>query len=384
MSIELTQRNATLQDMVATLTLQQEAKHDAVVPAAAIKSVGGTLVVDGMGPDGPVGEAGMFQPTRIMDGDLADKLGIPVAYLRRLREQRIDLFDANVNGWMRGSVSPTAVTDIEPDGRNFLLRTFLDPDGGVGIGRALLSDSYRALDNLDMVTAVFAGIREAGVDVEVQSCDVTETRMAVKITAPEVQALAPQLLKGYRSPFTGNEGSDNPVMFAGLVFANSETGGGAYTVVPRIVAQVCTNGMCIKRDAMREVHLGSKQEEGVVKWSTATHERTLELVASKTRDAVTTFLDVDYMTMVIDRLEEKASVKITDPAKAVELVGTTLRYTEEQRAGILDHFIKGGQVTAGGIMQAVTSFAQVVEDADVAWDLEMSALTALDLAAQAA
>ena len=99
-----------------------------------------------------------------------------------------------------------------------------------------------------------------------------------------------------------------------------------------------------------------------------------------TRDAVATFLDEDYMTMVVDRLTEKAATPITDPAKAVEFIGSQLRYTEEQRAGILDHFIKGGQVTAGGFMQAVTSFAQTVADPDASFELEMSAMDALELA----
>ena len=69
-------------------------------------------------------------------------------------------------------------------------------------------------------------------------------------------------------------------------------------------------------------------------------------------------------------------------AKAVELVGTTLRYTEEQRAGILDHFIKGGQTTAGGVFQAVTSFVQELDDADIAFELEALAMRALDIAAR--
>jgi hypothetical protein len=48
---------------------------------------------------------------------------------------------------------------------------------------------------------------------------------------------------------------------------------------------------------------------------------------------------------------------------------------------ILDHFIKGGDLTAGGIMHAVTSAAQVQDDGDAAWDMENTALEALQLAA---
>ena len=61
--------------------------------------------------------------------------------------------------------------------------------------------------------------------------------------------LAPALLAGYRTPFTGAAGADNPVVFAGFVITNSETGCGAFTLTPRLVVQVCRNGMTITRDA---------------------------------------------------------------------------------------------------------------------------------------
>src|SRR5262249_9700803 len=71
----------------------------------------------------------------------------------------------------------------------------------------------------------------------------------------------------------------------------------------------------------------------------------------------------------------------SDPVATVELVATTLSFTPEQPATILDHFIRGGQPTAGGIMQAVISAAQTVADADVAHAREAAGLRALDIAA---
>jgi len=49
--------------------------------------------------------------------------------------------------------------------------------------------------------------------------------------------------------------------------------------------------------------------------------------------------------------------------------------------GKLEHFIRGGDLTAGGVMHAVTSAAQIQDDADTAHEMESSALRALDLAA---
>ena len=50
-------------------------------------------------------------------------------------------------------------------------------------------------------------------------------------------------------------------------------------------------------------------------------------------------------------------------------------------AGKLTHFIRGGDVTAGGVMHAVTSVAQILPDADTAHEMESLALRALDIAA---
>ena len=105
--------------------------------------------------------------------------------------------------------------------------------------------------------AVLDGVRQSGASVQVDGCDLTDRRMYVRVVCEQVRAPARALLDGYRSPFTGTSGADNPVVFAGFVITNSETGCGAFSLTPRLVVQVCRNGMMITRDAMRVVHLGS-------------------------------------------------------------------------------------------------------------------------------
>jgi hypothetical protein len=57
-----------------------------------------------------------------------------------------------------------------------------------------------------------------------------DPRMHVRVVCEQVSSLAPALLAGYRSPFTGAAGADNPVVFSGFVISNSETGCGAFTL----------------------------------------------------------------------------------------------------------------------------------------------------------
>jgi len=135
------------------------------------------------------------------------------------------------------------------------------------------------------------------------------------------------------------------------------------------------------KDAMRAVHVGERLSEGAINWSEETQAKTLELITLKSRDAVQTFLDIDYMTKVIRSMEDQAQAELSDkPQHVVQWVGKKLSFSDETIDGVLDHFIRGGQMTAGGIMQAVTSFAQTVPDGDRAASLEDSAFRALELA----
>jgi len=239
------------------------------------------------------------------------------------------------------------------------------------------------IDNLDVLMAALDGLRQCGVPAEIDGCDLTPRRMYVRVVSPAVRALAPGLLAGYRSPFTGQSGADNPMVFAGWVLSNSETGCGAFTITPRLVVQVCANGMTITKDALRAVHLGGRLDDGVIRWSGDTQQRNLELITAKARDAVTTFLDTRYVERKISEMSEASGQPIADPQETIEIISQRLRFTDDQQKTILNHFIRGGDLTAGGVMNAVTSAAQTLADADAAHEMEAQAVPALELAARA-
>lgn len=370
----LTARHATLADLAALLRDQHASKLDVVVPAGQIRATGGYLRIEGTGqavltPDGVDTGAGMFRPTGTCDAQVADKLGIPAGYLRRTREHHVDLYDVNVNTWL-----------ADDPARRFLVRTLRGSDRP-GVARALLSDAYRFTDNLDVLMAVLAGIKASGAQTRIVSADLSEQRMYVAIRSDDIAVHAPRLLAGYTSPFTGARGADNPVVFAGMVVSNSETGHGSFAITPRIVAQVCDNGMTITRDMLREVHLGGRLDQGVIRWSAGTEQAALDLVTAKARDAVTTFLDTDYLTKTITAIERESGVRVEDVNATLEYVGKQLRFTTEQQQKILAHFIDGGQRTSGGVLHAVTSTAQTLHNADDAYDMERNGLRAMSLAA---
>lgn len=417
--ITLTARNASLMDLQAVLKDQRARSLDVVAGASKFRARDGMIVVSGaeqvMDETGITDPNGTYLPTEVADEGLGEKLGIPRAYMRLMRDQRPDLWDANVNGWLHGAAGDAdaafgwladnpgedpadcPVRDVPGYEKPLMLRILRGDTSGGGVLRAVLSDRFARIDNLDVLVAALSGVRDAGLGGQVTSCDLSERRMYVVIESPEIRAMAPALLAGYRNPFDngierwrevanreglGYEPGTEPVVHAGLVISNSEVGNGSFTVTPRFVFQICRNGLRITADMLRKVHLGEQMDEGVIQWSTSTQRKALELVASKTQDAVAAFLSPAYIEAQVGKLEELAGAPVKNPAETIQVIAKAAAFPTELADNILAAFIAGGQLTAGGVMQAVTAVAQTVEDADLAALLESEAVPVLAHAAR--
>ncbi len=410
-----TARNTDIADMMAVLTEQKAIKVDAVVPATALRSRDGAIELSGIEPvvdDNGVTDAnGLYLPTKAADATIADKLGIGLKYLRRLRaDGRFDLYDANVNGLLHGKTKRTingATTRIHAaDKRSFLVRTFVPRDGGRRVLRAMLSDRYEIFDNLDVLTAVMAGVRQADAEVEIRSCDLTESSMHCKVYSPGVAALAPHFLRGYRNPFAnpeleaqrakisteidsirqaaafegmGYEHGEEPVMFAGFRFSNSEIGKGAVTIKPELYVKMCRNGYTLPLLGDSKMHLGAKQEPGSVTWSLDTQRKQLDVLAAKTRDLVAKWLSPAFVEAQVENIERRATTAVHEPDKTIKVVSQKLGFSDAEREGILAHFVSAGQLSAAGIANAITSYSQTVADPDRADELDDRALASLVL-----
>ncbi|WP_216892192.1 hypothetical protein [Nocardia alni] len=404
MSVPTCIRHAELSDMVALLERQQAAKVDLVVPAAAIHAREGFLKLSGVPPvldeRGVTAVDGRYRPTSAADSQIAAKLEIPGRYLTRLRaDERLDLYDANVNGLLHGLPSIA-----EADQRSFLLRLFTGDPGGEGVLRAFLSDRYGMIDNLDVLTAVLDGIRAADADARIRDCDLSETSMHCKVYAPKVSALAPNFLTGYRNPFAnpdleadrqrvastvdfwrplaaregqGYRPGSEPVVFAGFRFSNSETGHHALTLKPELVVRICGNGLTLPIFAQTRRHLGERLTDDPHRWSQDTYRKKLAVITAETRDTVTEWLSPAFLAEQVAELEERAAAPVREPEKTLEVVSKKLGFTDTERSGVLAHFIAAGQLSAAGIANAVTSYSQTVPDparADALDDLALPAM----------
>lgn len=410
-------RNSDLETMIQKLTAQQAVKVDLVVPAEKLRSRNGQFVVTGQDPylsnegvtdvngNYRIADRALSQVAERVKIDPKDKRdnGIPVRYLRKLHQSRPDVFDATVNSLFAGRTVRRADGNQEivypADSRSFLLRTFKGYDESEGLVRAFLSDRFGIVDHLDVAAACLEGIRAAGAEVEFHSCNLNDSNMSVSVYSPQVSALAPKFLEGYRNPFANpelekarqeiqswrnvaaREGMDylagkEPVVFAGFQFGNSETGNGKSYLRPKLMIKVCRNGLTLPAFEVSRIHIGAQLEQGAVQWSRDTQAKALDLIKGQARDAVEQWLSPEFLAERVNELEVMAGAEILEPEKAIEVVGKELAFTDAEREGIFKHFLSGRQFTAAGVTNAITSFSQTVADFERADALDAMAVSA--------
>jgi hypothetical protein len=302
-------------------------------------------------------EETIFSLTKNCKEDVSSKLGIPSKFYQRLETSQTDMLDYNVSELLKR----------EPG--TYFLRSF-QSDDGTGIARAFLSDSYRVIDNLDVLTAALSSIKDTGVNIKIESCDITESSMHARFYLPDVEVKAPELLENYR-------GSRNPLsndggIFGGFSIRNSETGRGKFSITPRLIVGACRNGMVFKQDATSRIHLGSKMEAGIVKSSQETMDKEYSLIMSEIKDAVNTFSSKEFLEGKINRILGN-NHRIAKPQEAIENVVKWSGLPNELTDDLLSAFIDGGDVTRFGIAQAMTWVAYDHADAELALELESSA-----------
>lgn len=384
-----TLRKTDFETLLATLDEQQERKVDVVLPATNLCFSEGNLRVlrSDLDPeltaDGVKSPVQVYAPTDVFDEGASERIGMPRKFLRDLRTQGwTDIIDGTLNALIHGKrltrpsdgSQPTGEWLREPLGKSVMVRALKDADGGpTGTARALLSNSYKIVDHIETLRAAMRGMAAAGLGAQnITQCDLTGRRMYVRVEAPEIKAYAPELLKNYRSPFRPElTGEQLPVVHAGFVLTNSETGHGSFSVYPQFTVEVCTNGMTVTRDAVSARHLGARLDDGVIRYSERTRQANLTLITSQAEDAVRTFLDAAYMQRVLDEMTEKAVAPLTGTAeKAVKEITQKID-CPALYDDVLTMFIKGGDISQGGLVHAVTAAAQSADiDADTAFQME--------------
>lgn len=275
-------------------------------------------------------------------------LGIPARYYDKMRQEHPELLAANVNGWFQHNPQTRMVRTLD------------------GVARAFLSDRYRRIDNFEIAEAVLPIISDIQ-DARIESCEVTDERMYIKVVNPRLQT----------------EVTPGDIVQSGILITNSEVGMGSMAIQPLVYRLVCTNGMVVNDAATRRYHIGRGNQSGedYTLYSDATLAADDRALMLKVQDTVKAAVDQVRFEKVVKMMRDAKDAKITtnDIPQMIELAATDYGMSKKEGSGILDHLIRGGDFTLYGLANAVTRAAQDVESYDRSTEMESIGYTILGM-----
>jgi len=332
----------TLQSFAEELDRQQRAKRDLLVETTTMKispSSNSLLLEYGPSTTAPDGFIESFGINEIAHRQIGEHLGIPAKYYDKMRSEYPELLAQNVNGWFEQTPSRRMIRTLD------------------GTTRAFLSDKYRRIDNFEVAETVFPIIQSMK-DATIESCEVTDAKMYLKVVNPRLTA---EVVPG-------------DVVQAGILITNSETGQGSVSVSPLIYRLVCSNGMIVPDSALRKYHVGRVNEatDNFDIYRNETIEADDKAFLMKIEDTVRTVVDNTRFNAIVEKMRGSKDMKMNarNVPSIVELTTKEYGITQNDGDGILGHLIQGGDLSLYGLANAVTRHSQDVQSYDHATELE--------------
>lgn len=330
----------TLDELGAELMAQQATKVDYV---ADTRRVGfydredGDFGVSIDMPDGLLD----FGVNDIAHEQIGTRVGIPRKYYDRMRADAPQLLTRNVEHWFSN----------EPEDRMF--RTL---QGNV---RAVVSNRFRALDNLDLLQHLLPVLRETD-GLEYWVTALTPERMYIRATLPRLQA----------------DVKVGDTVQAGVEISNSEVGRGSLQVKPWILRLDCLNGLTTQV-ALRKYHAGRRIEQtedalGIFRDETLRADDTaFFMMAADMAKAALTKVTFDR---IVEQLRETATGEaIVKPVAAVKVIAKQLDLREEEGDTLLSFLASGGDLSQWGAVNALTETAKYADTFERVTELEAKA-----------
>jgi hypothetical protein len=281
-----------------------------------------------------------FVTTEHTHGQIAQRLNIPTKYYRRMQTEAPQLLAGNVNHWLQEN----------PETR--MIRTLGDT------ARAFLSNRYRCIDNNEIAETVLPVLAEFGDGLKIASIGLTDSRLYIKVVNERMQL---------------DVKVGDPVQ-AGVIVSNSEIGLGSIRIEPLVYRLACTNGMAIPEKGMKKYHTGrafENDEEAYEIFTDETKQAEDKALLLKVRDMVHAATSEALFAQIVDQMRESTERKIEgNPVEAVQVLADKFSMNKPEQSSVLTHLIQGGDLTAYGLLNAITRTAQDMESYDRATELE--------------
>lgn len=266
-------------------------------------------------------------------GQMADRMGIPQRYLRSL---------ASGEPWAIALAAYLLNQHSDWTQRSrVLVRTV-----GTQV-RGILSDSYRRLNSVEILTAFVQ--EAAGQGAVISDAYMNDTKVWAETILP--------------TPITvPTKNNGDVVIFAGARFSTSDYGDGAVDMRAFLLNGACLNGM-VRESVMKQVHLGSKLPDNLA-LSQQTYELDTKTTVSAVKDLTKGLFSKDNLMAKAVEIQGASEVEVDFDRELKKLTsnGGLLKQEGKEVEKILmrnnpDDGVQGG-ATLWKLTQAITAHAR--------------------------
>jgi hypothetical protein len=270
-------------------------------------------------------------------GQLAEKMDVPSQYLRAL---------AHGNEWQR-SLAATVLNEHSSwtERQRVLVRSIGSEVRGV------LSDSYRRLNSVEILTAF---VEEAGRQGAVMAdARMTDTKIWAETILP-MPITIPTLKNG------------DVVIFMGARFSTSDYGDGAVDMRAFLLNGACLNGM-VRESVMKQIHLGARLPDNL-QLSNKTYELDTQTTVSATRDLTKSLFSRDAIMQKAIEIQGASNIDVDFDSELRKLVKVGSLHKSEsegvQKILMRNNSSDGtqGDSTLWKLTQAITAHARDLDD----------------------
>lgn len=270
-------------------------------------------------------------------GQLAERMNVPSQYLRSL---------ARGDGWQK----QLAATVLNEHSSWTQRQRVLVRSVGTEV-RGVLSDSYRRLNSVEILTAF---VEEAGRQgAVIADAKMTDTKIWAETILP-MPITIPTLKNG------------DVVIFMGARFSTSDYGDGAVDMRAFLLNGVCLNGM-VRESVMKQIHLGARLPDNL-QLSNQTYELDTRTTVSATRDLTKSLFSKDIIMRKAIEIQGASNIDVDFDSELRKLVKAGSLHKAESE-GVQKILMRNdpSDGTQGGstlwkLTQAITAHARGLDD----------------------
>lgn len=237
---------------------------------------------------------------------------MPVRYFDKLQKDHKELLCNSVN------------TLLHYENKNYLVRTVLNEYRNEI--RAVLSDRYKIINNLDVLEAVNSVLKDVEYSADI---DIDEDYLYCAITFDSNVITIGEL-----------QGSPS------LLVVNSEIGDGAFKIIPRVTIDENIS-FSINNVAIRKAHLGNAKTKGVVS------DELCEDLKNQITNSIDNYINSELFIEDSQELESRLFRNIADIFKSFEKVIKDLSFNEDEKKLAVVNFLQTKKSTAFDIIKSV-------------------------------